>query len=61
MDRDSLWQSDGPFILPLSVPMMDRGRPVRKSSAACWPGIGRTRGSQGLDEWRNCCSSIKLG
>lgn len=35
-----------------SLSIMDRGRPVRKSSAACWPGVGRTHGSQPAEEWK---------
>jgi len=37
---------------PDTVSVMDRGRPVRKSSAACWPGVGRTYPSEPLEEWR---------
>lgn len=41
----------GVSLLP-GVSVMDRGRPVRKSSAACWPGVGRTHPSEALEEWR---------
>ncbi|TLD36351.1 Rho1 guanine nucleotide exchange factor 1 [Venturia nashicola] len=41
----------GVSLLP-GVSVMDRGRPVRKSSAACWPGVGRTYPSEALEEWR---------
>jgi hypothetical protein len=45
------WFSVGFGFLP-GVSVMDRGRPVRKSSAACWPGVGRTHPSEPLEEWR---------
>lgn len=41
----------GVSLLP-GISVMDRGRPVRKSSAACWPGVGRTHPSEALEEWR---------
>jgi hypothetical protein len=35
-----------------SLSIMDRGRPVRKSSGACWPGVGREKGTEPAEEWR---------
>jgi hypothetical protein len=32
--------------------IMDRGRPVRKSSGACWPGVGRELGTRPAEEWQ---------
>lgn len=35
-----------------SSSVMDRGRPVRKSSGACWPGVGRELGTKPAEEWQ---------
>jgi hypothetical protein len=32
--------------------IMHRGRPLRKSSNACWPGTGRELGAQPAEEWK---------
>lgn len=33
-----------------SASIMDRGRPVRKSSGACWPSVGRELGTKPAEE-----------
>ena len=40
------------YLPQRSLSIMDRGRPVRKSSASCWPGVGRELGTKPAEEWK---------
>ena len=40
------------YLPERSLSIMDRGRPVRKSSASCWPGVGRELGTKPAEEWK---------